>query len=492
MFGQVYESRVALSRLSEGDRSVIFLGKRDRLHEIFNVFDNYHLVDYKSYSEWFCNDIPISNFPMNSDSFMHYSAVLSHFKQCTPLFSRHYKEIYFFDLELRSICLQTLAIYEKLEKFTPFLAHMGTSGSHHLPTMMFEAACRLLKMPQVFDVPLYDGYALPMIQINSAYDRKPINSRPFEVLDDSSRLHSLNVNFKAELSWVSYKTSFVFGVFTYIKHHAKKLLRLKFDSLKKGFESRLTSLDFRAELEVLVSHLRAVHYFNRSQRQHVSVIDSILNSPNRVPALPLIVAHYQPESSTFPEGGRFHNHIDIVSELRLRGITGPILYKEHPMTFSVVQDGRVTRIGVARSKNYYQTLTNLGCLFVSESFNIVDNHSIWPITITGSIALERSVRGLATVVLGHAWYRGLPGEIMLEDFVKKFLGNKIVPQHNSIEFFDFLNDVLNGRIFSLKPLLWSLKDKVEDVDIGQWNRQFIQHIIELLREDEYFNKTTKE
>jgi len=487
----VYESGVALSRLSESDRGVIFLGKRERLHEMLNDFDNYHVVDFKSYSEWRCDDISIPNFPVNSESLVHYNTVLSQFQQCTPIFSRHYKEIYFLDLELRSVSLQTLAIYEKLIEFTPFLAHMGTSGSHHLPTMMFEVACRLLKMPQIFDVPLYDGYAVPMIQINSPEDRKPMKGRPFKVVDFSSRLHSLDINFKAELTWVPYHSSFVLGALIFVKHHTKKLFKLQFDFLKKGFEARLTGLDLRAELEVFVSHLRAVHYFKRSQRQHARVIDSIFNSPNRVPVLPVIVAHYQPESSTFPEGGRFHNHIDIVSELRLRGITGPILYKEHPMTLSVVQEGRITRIGVARSKNYYQTLTNLGCLFVSEEFNVVENHSVWPITITGSIALERSVRGLATVVLGPAWYRGLPGVIMLEDFINEFLGENIVPQHNSRESFDFLNNVFNGRLFSLKPLLWSLRDKVGDVDIEQWNKQFLQHIIELLNEDEYFNKIKK-
>lgn len=182
---------------------------------------------------------------------------------------------------------------------------MGTSGSHHLPTMMFEVACRLLKMPQIFDVPLYDGYAVPMIQINSPEDRKPMKGRPFKVVDFSSRLHSLDINFKAELTWVPYHSSFVLGALIFVKHHTKKLFKLQFDFLKKGFEARLTGLDLRAELEVFVSHLRAVHYFKRSQRQHARVIDSIFNSPNRVPVLPVIVAHYQPESSTFPEGEDF-------------------------------------------------------------------------------------------------------------------------------------------------------------------------------------------
>jgi len=215
----VYESGVALSRLSEGDRSVIFLGKRERLHEMLNDFDDYHVVDFKSYSEWRCDDIPIPNFPVNSDSLVHYNTVLFQFQQCTPIFSRHYKEIYFFDLELRSVSLQTLAIYEKLIEFTPFLAHMGTSGSHHLSTMMFEVACRLLKMPQIFDVPLYDGYALPMIQIILAEDRKPMKGRPFKVVDFSSRLHSLDVNFKAELTSASYNSSFVLGALNFVKHH---------------------------------------------------------------------------------------------------------------------------------------------------------------------------------------------------------------------------------------------------------------------------------
>jgi hypothetical protein len=77
---------------------------------------------------------------------------------------------------------------------------------------------------------------------------------------------------------------------------------------------------------------------------------------------------------------------------------------------------------------------------------------------------------------------------MLEDFINKFLGDNIVPQHNSRESLDFLNNILNGRLFSLKPLLWSLRDKVGDVDIEEWNRQFLQHIFEVINEDEYFNK----
>lgn len=87
---------------------------------MLNDFDNYHVVDFKSYSEWRCDDISIPNFPVNSESLVHYNTVLSQFQQCTPIFSRHYKEIYFLDLELRSVSLQTLAIYEKLIEFTPF------------------------------------------------------------------------------------------------------------------------------------------------------------------------------------------------------------------------------------------------------------------------------------------------------------------------------------------------------------------------------------
>ena len=38
-----------------------------------------------------------------------------------------------------------------------------------------------------------------------------------------------------------------------------------------------------------------------------------------------------------------------------------------------------------------------------------------PITITGTIAIERSLLGLHTLVFGNPWYKGLPGTIHIND-----------------------------------------------------------------------------
>jgi len=38
-----------------------------------------------------------------------------------------------------------------------------------------------------------------------------------------------------------------------------------------------------------------------------------------------------------------------------------------------------------------------------------------PVTITGSVAVERALNGLHTIVTGYPWYLGLPGVIHLND-----------------------------------------------------------------------------
>ena len=38
-----------------------------------------------------------------------------------------------------------------------------------------------------------------------------------------------------------------------------------------------------------------------------------------------------------------------------------------------------------------------------------------PITVSGTLALERSLAGLYTIVTGYPWYKGLPGTINLSE-----------------------------------------------------------------------------
>ena len=78
----------------------------------------------------------------------------------------------------------------------------------------------------------------------------------------------------------------------------------------------------------------------------------------------------------------------------------------------------LTKVGISRSESYINILKNLGCVFLPVNFILsVNNNSNWylPITITGTIAIERALAGLHTIYSGEPWYKGMPGTIHLDD-----------------------------------------------------------------------------
>jgi hypothetical protein len=134
--------------------------------------------------------------------------------------------------------------------------------------------------------------------------------------------------------------------------------------------------------------------------------------------VPIIFAHYQPEATTFPEGGKISTHIDIVIQIRNLGYKGIILYKEHPNCWTYYSEiTGFSKTGIYRSRSYYLQLKELGCLFISDTFDIksIDRSLYLPVTITGTIALERSLLGYFTCFTGNPWYAGIPGAFNLNE-----------------------------------------------------------------------------
>ena len=133
----------------------------------------------------------------------------------------------------------------------------------------------------------------------------------------------------------------------------------------------------------------------------------------------LLAAHYQPEATSFPEGDKYYNHINIAMLLRKKKYKSNILYKEHPIIYKYLSKYiGLTKVGISRSATYLEILSDLGCKFLPTSFNLSlkdDNDWYVPITITGTIAIERSLAGLHTIYTGNPWYKGLPGTIYIDE-----------------------------------------------------------------------------
>jgi len=125
----------------------------------------------------------------------------------------------------------------------------------------------------------------------------------------------------------------------------------------------------------------------------------------------VLFASFQPESTSFPEAGPIESHIAMALELQ-RVIRAPkhLYYVEHPaMRLSWM---RRDRAGIARSTQYYRDLTDLGFTLLSQG-NLPTgwrySESVLAASITGSISIERSLRGASTLLANWPWSGELSG-----------------------------------------------------------------------------------
>jgi hypothetical protein len=125
----------------------------------------------------------------------------------------------------------------------------------------------------------------------------------------------------------------------------------------------------------------------------------------------LIAAQFQPEASSYAESAFPASHVNIAMWARNRYSGVPLYYKEHPAMLNVIEDdGTYFRPGYFKNINLYITLVSLGYKLIDITApSSSPPETLHAITLTGTIAIERSLKGLKTTVLGNPYYKGLPG-----------------------------------------------------------------------------------
>jgi hypothetical protein len=174
------------------------------------------------------------------------------------------------------------------------------------------------------------------------------------------------------------------------------------------------------DVRLILSHRKALNYLRKIEVEDYSDVHK--EEFTREKHF-LIYAQYQPEATSFPLGGRFFDHLEIVMKIRGKYPDAIILYKEHPHIGIYSFGSNPSRIGGWRSVQYYRRLEELGCTFISkdvslELSNALDEKCIG-ITMSGTVGLERALKGFATLVTGYPWYRRMPLIISFEDFLER-------------------------------------------------------------------------
>jgi hypothetical protein len=204
--------------------------------------------------------------------------------------------------------------------------------------------------------------------------------------------------------------------------------------------SILKPISFYTDLVLLFKQKKSIQVL----RDYISSDSVNVSAQCQVPNL-VILAHFEPESTNFPEGGELHNVIDLVIRIRSLGYAGNIIYKEHFALKHYMQYRHTSRSGMARSESFYNNLKELGCIFVDKSYE--PNELSIVVTLVGTTALERSLSGKYTVVLGHIWYAGIPGTITLEKAIDLLKTSSLVVDSNKIinDARNFLYSCLNHK-----------------------------------------------
>lgn len=156
--------------------------------------------------------------------------------------------------------------------------------------------------------------------------------------------------------------------------------------------------------------------------------------------------HYEPERSTNPDGGAFHDQVLALSALRrMLPEAVPIYVKEHPSQLYHSMRGTL-----GRSPLFYSHVRNLaGVTLVSLKTSSVDliQKAKFVSTITGSLGSEAAIQGKKALIFGDAWYGDMPNVIKWREDLRY---DDIVTQpiHSTQEIIDHLMHRLDTEQFA--------------------------------------------
>jgi hypothetical protein len=188
--------------------------------------------------------------------------------------------------------------------------------------------------------------------------------------------------------------------------------------------------------------------------------------------------HYEPEASTNPEGGIFHDQFIAILNLRRWIPDNVCIYvKEHPSQF--YSHSVFGHLG--RSKYFYEALSIIKGVKIialdADSQSLIKD-SIFVATITGTVAVEAAIFEKNTIFFGDPWFKGMPNtfqwseNIEYDNFIKK------IPQKSEYVRLFFHNLYDNSAVpMMLNPSGISVYPEFECNDYQQEELKCAEHLI---------------
>jgi hypothetical protein len=445
-------------------KKLLLVYPHQRIQKLFKTNENIVFLDDRGW--WVLDEdrssrrlIEINDIEVNFIDNVDFKSILQKIDWWGPIWNRWIANADQYELLKREALFYVMKIIAGLNFFEISNSIFHTGVSHHLDTSLVEIACANNNIPQVFLYSnVFNGRLLPMIQVASIRDRKPLR-RKISLYDSTKNINDLYKN-QAPVSKRSIvfnsKTSnkhFRYAFYSLIRDEARSFLAKKVKYIigyeGKGYKPILKEqqLKLSDHLRLVKQQKKALKFYLKNCLSHQEIKNTLENKTS----IPLIPAHYQPEATSFPEGGDFNNHVDIVLKLRSLKVTSAIAYKEHPTSWTAYEPVvGSSRVGINRSITYYEQLLDLGCKFLPPDYSLTNQlqKKSWylPISITGTICIERSLSGLPSIYTGYPIFKGLPGTYSMDEITNYNEFAKQIQEPGIFateDVFEYLSDMLD-------------------------------------------------
>jgi hypothetical protein len=409
------------------------------------------IENHGKHTNWEFNDVRVPEFPGQSHwALAKYFTALDRLSNLGNVFARHWDDMPNQELVLRKLSLQIISLAEVLNENGIAWVIQFTSASHWLDSFILEIATEIAGAKSVFlNALLFKGRILPMVHDSGILSRQLLGARLTSYSFDDELNDSLLEYTSNQTTMALKPKSFLNSIFDLHKIYARFLLgRLKrlFVALYRRQPisefNDLKSIGYLGDLRLLFRVKHALETLTRIQaNQSLRLESKISDDSNKLPKI-VIAAHYQPEASSFPLGGRFSNYVDLVINIINMGHPVELFFKEHPATYNLS-----SRVGTARSGDFYKQLESLGCKFISDFSEVGSEDEYVVHTLTGTVALERAMKGLVTLVDGLPFFAGMPGLITTEQYINQ-IKNGTTHKFQVEEVTEFLAELLNFKTIS--------------------------------------------
>lgn len=412
---------------------VVFFWYSDHFKKKF--WKSKDIIFFDSFGWWLLKDKQRENCSINNHchqkkfhSNFDILIIIKQLRDLMPVWSRWYGKGDQYELLLREAAFQVGKISASLEHLGPGVAIFHTGVSHWMDVIICELACKVAGWQQVFLYKeVFSSRLIPMDQKGSIKERKPLNYKISSFnFENEINLYLKNLNKgnspKSNEKMKNIEKSFWFNlsyllIIPPVKYFLRPVKRLIFQKSYKSTKNEFSFYQkdyFFQNIIQIQQQRKSIKFYKKHSK--INKLNYINSSPVKL----VMAAHFQPEATSFPEGGDFGNHVDILIKIRQLGYSEILYYKEHPGTELYGWSLGVTKVGMYRSIKYYQKILSLDAVFLNLNQNLFDKdmglNNLLPVTITGNIAIERSLMGLHTIVVGEPYFKGLPGTLDIRNF----------------------------------------------------------------------------